>query len=599
MLVKHWYLLLGLFALCISYVMFTGEQYFSIAAMVVLFILAIIAALLFLLPHLYPRKSENPKIFFSFLIAIIILTVYEYAFNLVPGQALLQIGYELMLLLIATGISIYGIYKLPGLLGKRSGAKRAVYAFLCLAAISFLAYAVMYIINTVQWQGVDEVAFNYYAAQLLVNGQNPYSVSMLPILSQYHVQPTVLLNGGYELSYDYPALSFMAFFFLPLLGITNFLSFTYLTILFTVIAAFVLYERSERSKNLLIPLAGWFVATYALVGVASQYLAVPIFMLFAYLYRSRPLVCGVLLGLGASTIQLTWFALPFFFVLSYREKGVNAMLQSALAAAAVFAIVNVPFVISDPSAASNIFGLFGLNKLPFYGTNIMQFIVAWYPLPYWYSVFISGAALATTLALYFFYTKTLKPLIAIVPMMIFFLSWRNITIYGLPFIAILLAVYFWRDHHDYNDLIKNTSPILYSLAGLVIASVVVAMAAHQSYIDSQSLQISKIVPVISVQSGYSGQSFGLIGLRAVVNSTFDTQENVSFLVVSRGPNNEQYFLSGMLNKTSAPHSMENYTVGYGLPLINSNTQIEVFAFSQDYIASRAVNFSSLGAGAFK
>ncbi|MGI0141423.1 MAG: hypothetical protein ACREBF_02100 [Candidatus Micrarchaeales archaeon] len=594
MFAKHHYILLGIIALCLSYVMFTGEQYFSEAATAVLFVLAILAAILFFIPHLYPHKIKSPKVFFFLLALIVILGAYEFAFNLVPSGALLHIGYEAILLAISSAISIYGIYKLEKLLRKAKGSSYIAYAFLGLLLISFLAYAIMYIVNTVQWQGVDEVAFNYYAAYLFVHGQNPYATSMLPILNQYHVQPTVLLNGGYELSYDYPALSFLAFIFLPLLGITNLLSFTYLTILFTVIAAFVLYRKSENNKNLLIPLAGWFIATYALVGVASQYLAVPIFLLFAYLYKNKPLISGVLLGLGASVIQLTWFAIPFFLVLMYKEKGRIAVAHGAIAALAVFVAINGAFVLSDPGAIGNILGLFGLSKLPFYGTNIMQFVVAWYPLPYWYSAFISAATFVVLLTLYYFYTKTLKPLIAIVPMMIFFMSWRNITIYGLPFIAILLAVYFWRDHHQYKNNAKKKIRIIYALATLFVFGIIVAIAAHQSYVSQQSISISKTIPILSVQNNYYGTSFGMLGIRAIVNNTFNRTENVSFFVLSRAPNNEQYFLSSSLNQSIGPHSSANYTLQYSLPRINNNTQLMLFAFSQDYISSKKINFTTLG-----
>ncbi|MDE1850628.1 MAG: hypothetical protein KGH54_02425 [Candidatus Micrarchaeota archaeon] len=596
MFARHYYLLLGILSLCLSYVLFTGQQYFSLGAMLGLFALTIISAALFILPHIYPRRIENPRLFWGFLLAVLALAAYECIFNLVSPDFGLSISGTAVLVAAATGISVAGIYYAAKLTSKLEGNVRIISVLGALAVVALAAYSVMYVINQVNWGGVDELVFNYYGAYLFVHGQDPYTASMQYALAQYNVQPTVQLNGQYDFAYPYPALSFVAFALLPLLGITNLLAFTYIVIFISIAAGFLLYRRSESNRYLLIPIAGWLVATFALVGTVAQYLAVSVFLLLAYLYRGRPIVSGILLGLGASTQQVAWFGIPFFYVLTLRERGTRALLCAAAASLAVFLAANIYFVAIGPAAIGNIFGIFGLDKLPFYGTNIMQLIVAFYPLPYWYSVFASGLFMAVMLALYFVYTKSLKPIIAIVPMMIFFLSWRNITIYGLPFIPILLATYFWRDHRAYEDLRKNRRPILYAVFGMLIVDLAVALAAHAAYAASpQHLGITQAIPIISLQNGYYGPSFGLIGIRVALDNTFDTAQNVSFYIVSRGPNGERYVLSQSLNSSMA-HSSSNYTLSYPLQLINNNTQIEVFAFSQDYISSRGINFSRLGYG---
>ncbi|MDE1846331.1 MAG: hypothetical protein KGH53_03575 [Candidatus Micrarchaeota archaeon] len=596
MIEKQHYLIFGILSLSLSYIMFTGQQYFSIPAMLGLFALALLAMAFFLFPHIYPDRVHDRKILLALFALLAILALYEYLFDLIPPNALGPIGFDAFLVAISTAISILGIHYLGKAIQLKKEYGWYAYAILGALAIAFAAYAVMYIINTVQWNGVDEVAFNYYAAYLFVHGQNPYTTSMQPIVALHNIQPTVQLDGTYEFAYDYPAMSFLPFIILPLLGITNFLSFTYLTIFFAIFAALVLYRNSNLNRHLLIPIAVWLIASYALVGVASQYLAVPVFILLAYLYRARPVLFGVFMGLGASTIQLTWFAIPFLLVLIYKEKGMKFVARSAATALGVFALINAYFVLLDPVAIKNIFGLFGLTKLPFYGTNIMQFIVAFYSLPYWYSAFISILFFLVMLALFYFYTNTLKPLIAIVPIAIFFFSWRNITIYGLPFIPILLAIYYWSDRHKHRDMLKDRSYMIGALGAFVFIGLVVAVVAHGLYLNSHSLKIQNVFPIISVQSSsyYSaGTQFGLIGLKASVNNSFDSQQNLSFYIVSRSPYGEQYFLSQNLNK-SAAHSLSNYTLNYPLQLIGQSTQIEVFVFSKDYISSRSINFSRLG-----
>ncbi|MDE1869531.1 MAG: hypothetical protein KGH71_00915 [Candidatus Micrarchaeota archaeon] len=594
---KHHYIILGILSLSLSYIMFTGEQYLSLPAMLGLFALAMLGMVFFLFPHIYPDKMHDKKIFFSLFALMLVLGIYEYLFDLVPPNALNSLGYESFLVAISSVISMIGIHYFGRVIQVEKGYRWYAYAIAGALAIAFAAYAIMYIINTVQWNGVDEVAFNYYAAYLFVNGQNPYATSMQPIIISHNIQPTVQLDGTYEFAYDYPAMSFLPFIILPLLGITNFLSFTYLTIFFAIFAALVLYRKSNLNKHLLIPIAGWLIASYALVGVASQYLAVPIFMLLAYLYRERAVLCGIFMGLGASTIQLTWFMIPFLLVLVYKEKGLQFATRSAAVATGIFVLINAYFIMLYPATIQNIFGLFGLTKLPFYGTNIMQFMVAFYSLPYWYSAFISILFFFVMLVLFYFYTSTLKPLIALVPIAIFFLSWRNITIYGLPFIPILLAIYYWGDHHKHADLLKNKSNIIAALGAFVAVGIIVAIAAHNSYSTSPSIKMQSVLPIIGVQSGYygSGTSFGLIGLKASVNNSFGSQQNVSFYIISRSPYGGEYFLSQDLNR-SAAHSISNYTLNYPLQLIGQSTQIEIFAFSQDYISSRSINFSTLGSG---
>ncbi|HVA83180.1 MAG TPA: hypothetical protein VNF06_03390, partial [Candidatus Aquilonibacter sp.] len=161
----------------------------------------------------------------------------------------------------------------------------------------------------------------------------------------------------------------------------------------------------------------------------------------------------------------------------------------------------------------------------------------------------------------------------------------------------LLAVYYWPDHHKHADLLKEKSYIIFSLLAFVIVGAAVALFAHSAYLNSSSLKIQNVLPIIGVQNSYysSGTSFGLIGLKASVNNSFGTEQNVSFYIISRSPYGEQYFLSQDLNKSDA-HSFSNYTLNYPLQLIGQSTQIEIFAFSQDYISSRSINFSKLGEG---
>ena len=301
----------------------------------------------------------------------------------------------------------------------------------------------MYGLRSVNWNGIDELAFNYYASYLFVHGANPYVTSMQPILSQRGIFPTVELNGQFEYAYDYPALSFLPYAIIPILGINNFFVFIPILIFMTLFIAYYIYYKSGFNRFVLIPLVVWLFMTFTLVGTVNQYLAVSVLFLLAYVERKRIIVSGILLGLAASVIQLVWFAIPFFFILLYKEYGSKNLAKSIGITLATFLIINGYFLILTPKIfLSDMFTVFGLTKLVVFGPNIMQFMILHYPVASWFSATIAIITLLSLFVLFYLYTDTLKPLIAVAPIMIFFLTWRNISIYGIPFIPVIIAIYY-------------------------------------------------------------------------------------------------------------------------------------------------------------
>ena len=85
-----------------------------------------------------------------------------------------------------------------------------------LAAFAMWSY---FQIFTAPDYGTDEIAFDQYAAQLALQGINPYLHSMAPAFPLFHVSPngyTFQLNGQPVTTLSYPALSFEAY--MPLLA---------------------------------------------------------------------------------------------------------------------------------------------------------------------------------------------------------------------------------------------------------------------------------------------------------------------------------------------------------------------------------------------
>ena len=588
---------LAILDLGIAYLSFTEQQYFSAIAMLLVFFLALLSASIFAFSYKkYFDSSSNGRLALVMLgLVSIAVSYYALSFNLIsPGvvtsawNAILRVSFAVALSLISLYTIGDAVKNHLGKKGLKPIAMVAVAIFLIVAAA--LAYEAMYSFNNLSWGGVDELAFNYNASQMFLHGVNPYTQSMQEILNQRDIFPTVLLNGSYEYAYDYPALSFLSYVPVTALGITSFYSFVAILIFLSILSSFAVYYKSGFNNNVLVPIAVWLGLAFSLASVSNTFLAVSVFLLFAYLFKEKPIISGILLGLAASVTQVSWFAIPFFYVLALRQHGRKGMLELIGASIAVFVLINIYFVLLSPVATiTNIFSLFGSTKLPFYGPNVMQFFVSFYPMAYSFMEIASVLFFIWSLAMLFLYTKTAKPLLAIVPAFIFFISWRNISIYAIPFVPLLLLMSYHSDGLDKEDkdLMRSKKPMVYSALALVAVIFVVMVSLHSSYASKDTLRINQMLPIIYVNfNNYTGSyQYSLGGIRMNVTNNAKSDETVSFLIVSRNPNGEAYVLGTTVN-TLSPMSTANYTLNFQLPMINNNTKLFVVMFSKDYIASK-------------
>ncbi len=494
----HVILTIAIIDLMMASVLFTGQQYFSAAAMLLLLVLGLVSAIGFMVPALVKNGNSKKMSYFTacMLLASILIIGYEANFSLISPGTLSQDTHIVALASVGSLILSAGVYAAERFArGKNAPIRQAAILVILLVAAT-AAYLSMFGLGGSTWRGSDELAFNYYAAQLALRGQNPYTQSMLPILAQKQETPTILLNGSYETAYDYPPMSFITFAFIPALGIQSFFIYIFVLMFMVEVSAFVVYAKSGPKVALLLPLGAWFFSTYILVGVVAQYLAVSIFVLFAYLNRNKPLLSGCLLGLAGSTVQLAWFALPFFYLLSLRDSGKKAFCLQVFSSAIVFLGISAAFLIASPTAyIGNIAGIFKSNSLVFTGTDIAQYAVAFYPLPGRYLVFVSALVMLAALTAFYFYRKSASPLLALAPAFIFFISWRNFLFYSLPFIPILLVMYYGSKMKEHkSDIIKSRRPLLYLLVLVVIVAAFGAAYAHETYVNNRHIQLNRFGP---------------------------------------------------------------------------------------------------------
>jgi len=573
----------GIVSLCLAYLLFTYQQLFSPYAMLAILILPILSLLLFLFSD---RLGKKPLYLVIVISLVFIISLISLAYIHAAPNAYLNVARVFLLVTLASSISLLFIY----FTGKvHAGRFGILYALLLIILGSALAYISMYGFSNIRWNGVDELAANYYSAYLTLHGINPYTSSMQPIYNARHVFPTVLLNGSYEDFYAYPALSFLAYVPFVAMGIGSysFMPFIALLIFFVISSAAIIYIHSERNLNLLIPLSIWLIACYSLAGVSNVFI-VSIFVVLAYIFAKRSFLSGIFLGIAASVTQLAWFALPFFYIMTFnRKRGLSMQVFGTVVS---FLLINAVFIILSPSAfISNTFGILGTHSLVFFGHNIAQFFYAFYPVSQAYLSILSITVLLFSMLVYYLYPKSARLLIALAPIFIFFLSWRNISIYGLAYIPLLLAVYYGKGDEGEADRIKDKKYIIYGILLIIIVFSIFAIYSHNNaYAANKLISINKVYPIIGISSyGYS-----LNGFIANVTNNANHNETITFYIISRNPNNEAYVLGSLLPQLAAK-STRNYTVNFSLPLVDNKTRILIFALSKDYITSNVIALSQL------
>jgi len=574
----------GIASLCLAYVLFTYQQFFSPYAMLAILMLPLLSLMFFLFSDILVKK---PIYLVIAIFLVLIISLFSLAYIHVAPNAYWNVARVFLLVTLATSISLFFIY----FAGKAYSGRfypDISYALLFIILGSAFAYISMYGFSNVEWNGVDELAANYYSAYLTLHGINPYTSSMQPIYNARHVFPTVLLNGSYEDFYAYPALSFLVYVPFVAMGIGgySFMPFIALLIFFVISAATIVYIHSGRNLNLLIPLSVWLIACYSLAGVSNVFI-VSIFIVLAYVFAKRSFVSGIFLGIAASVTQLAWFALPFFYIMTFNKK--RGLGMQVFGTAVSFLVINAVFIALAPSAfISNIFGILGTHSLVFFGQNIAQFFYAFYPVSHTYLSTLSITVLLFSMLVYYLYSKSARLLIALAPIFIFFLSWRNISIYGLAYIPLLLVVYYGKGDEGEADRLKDKRYIVYGILLLVIVFSIFGVYSHNAYTANKLIVINKVYPVIGIRSyGYS-----LNGFIANVTNNANHNETITFYIISRSPNSEGYAMGSLLPQLAA-ESTRNYTVNFQLPLVNNKTRILIFAFSKDYITSNVIELSQL------
>ncbi|WP_298341554.1 hypothetical protein [Ferrimicrobium sp.] len=240
------------------------------------------------------------------------------------------------------------------------------YVILAVVLGAFVAWAWQQILLAPAY-ATDELAFDQYAAHLLLHGVDPYRASLANAFPRYQVSPdayTLRFNGSPVTSLSYPALSFLVYVPMLLAGIHmqagEIVDITAWAI--TILLTWVTVRNDWRPLVLVLVSLSAYIA-YAVGGVTDA-LYVPLLVGVAasmphYLRRSRwGWIAPLLLGTAMAIKQTPWLIAPFLaevvlLVVADSEGWRAAWTRLGLfvtIAASAFIVWQVPFILWAPHA---------------------------------------------------------------------------------------------------------------------------------------------------------------------------------------------------------------------------------------------------------
>ncbi len=219
-----------------------------------------------------------------------------------------------------------------------------------------------------QYYSTDSGAFNQVAARVLVHGDNPYTASMASaaqLLKNPQLFWTYIVNGSHVTHVSYPAGSFL--FEVPALWfgfhhqVSDWMDF-YAWIV-TGILLFVLMPASLRWLAALIAATPIFVGVFSSGGTDALFVPFLVLAVWRWDRFGAGRQAGIArwmgpiaLGIACAIKQTPWFMVPFLVVgviLEARRTDRPALRLAGIyvgIVALVFAVVNVPFIIWQPTA---------------------------------------------------------------------------------------------------------------------------------------------------------------------------------------------------------------------------------------------------------
>lgn len=222
---------------------------------------------------------------------------------------------------------------------------------------------------------VDSVAVVHRAAELLLQGQNPYTALDIPeALQHFGIDPelvTHLQDGSPLHTLNYPALSFLVLVPFVALGLQDVRPIYLVEILILVLVV------TRQARVPWRPLVVAAVVGNAVIARQNVLAGVDplwaIATLFAFLFIGRRWPSAVALGVAVAVRQPAWFFAPFYVLTVWKRSGRREALLRAALAAIVAAVPNLPFFLASPGDFLGGVSAPMLGALEPYGVGLIRF----------------------------------------------------------------------------------------------------------------------------------------------------------------------------------------------------------------------------------
>lgn len=309
--------------------------------------------------------------------------------------------------------------------------------------------------------GTDAVAFAQGAAQVFLQGRDPYGVDLAWTLDAFRVLPsytTNTLDGGFIRMLDYPAGSFLFYVPLLLVGVQAQAA-IYVDAFFWVVGMIALWLALPRPYRGVVPIVASLeiFVQYATGGVTDS-LMVPFLVAALWRWdrfgdsteRSAARWMGpVALGLACTIKQSAWFLLPMLVVgvlieSAIHRRGWVTIARYITLVAVAFLVPNLPFIVWNPSAwFSGVIVPLAGSLVPFGqgfvafstalftgGGNLFAFTVA------------GGLMMVAVIAAFMGWYGHLKPVLPALPLVALLLPTRSLNsyfVYAIPGLLVSLT----------------------------------------------------------------------------------------------------------------------------------------------------------------
>lgn len=355
----------------------------------------------------------------------------------VLGGAVFSIAQEMESLLFSQKVPVLGIGSALTsavslsyvVIATRSRLPKWINTYVLATSLVVLSYYSLLNIRSLPYL-VDTAAVSHYAAEMVLQGKNPYaSFDMHEALNRFGLESeraTLLEDGSIENRLNYPAGSFLFLAPFVALGLGDTRA-IYLACLGVMALALHFYARPDM-KNVVVL---YVVANMAMLRLTYAGLPEPLWALptlVAWLTARRRWSSALALGVATTIKQLAWFFAPFYLVMVFREFGFRDAIRRAALILGVFAVVNLPFVVSSPVTwVQGILGPMADPLVPMGGGLIALSTSGVVPtfskIAY---TLIEIAALFVSLAWYFRSYRSYKSAGVILPTLPLWFAWRSL-----------------------------------------------------------------------------------------------------------------------------------------------------------------------------